>query len=70
MDGGWDARTGRRLWTLVPPHSGDFNVPTPLVHEGRLMVATENNGARGGRIINDIGDTAVIANNEPEQKPK
>jgi outer membrane protein assembly factor BamB/ABC-type phosphate/phosphonate transport system substrate-binding protein len=44
--GGWDARTGRRLWTLVPPKSGDFNVPTPVAHEGRLVVATENNGAR------------------------
>lgn len=44
--GGWDARTGRRLWTLAPPQSGDFNVPTPLAHEGRLLVVTENNGAR------------------------
>lgn len=44
--GGWDARTGRRLWTLVPPRSGDFNVPTPLAVDGQLLVATENNGTR------------------------
>ena len=44
--GGWDPRTGRRLWTLTPPRSGDFNVPTPVAHEGRLLVVTENNGAR------------------------
>jgi hypothetical protein len=31
---------------LSPPKSGDFNVPTPVVHEGRLLVVTESNGAR------------------------
>lgn len=44
--GGWDVKTGRRLWRVAPPLSGDFNVPTPLVLNGRLLVATENNGAR------------------------
>lgn len=44
--GGWDCRTGKRLWTLAPPKSGDFNVPTPIAIEGKLLVATENNGAR------------------------
>lgn len=44
--GGWDIGTGRRLWKLKPPHDGDFNVPTPVTHQGRLIVATENNGAR------------------------
>lgn len=44
--GGWDVRTGRRLWRVVPALSGDFNVPTPLALNGRLLVATENNGAR------------------------
>ncbi len=44
--GGWDPATGRRLWTLVPPEPGDFNVPTPLVVDGGLIVATENNGTR------------------------
>ena len=44
--GGWDIATGNRLWTLKPPHDGDFNVPTPVAVDGRLLVATENNGAR------------------------
>jgi outer membrane protein assembly factor BamB len=44
--GGWDPETGRRLWRLVPPSDGDFNVPTPIAWQGKLLVATENNGAR------------------------
>ncbi|MCX8090292.1 MAG: PQQ-binding-like beta-propeller repeat protein [Verrucomicrobiae bacterium] len=44
--GGWDIKTGARLWRGAPPLSGDFNVPTPLVLDGKLFVATENNGAR------------------------
>ena len=44
--GGWDPATGRRLWRLVPPNPGDFNVPTPLAWQGKLIVATENNGTR------------------------
>lgn len=44
--GGWDVATGERRWTLKPENSGDFNVPTPILQEGRLLVATENNGAR------------------------
>lgn len=55
--GGWDAADGKRLWTIVPEFPNDFNVPTPVVHDGRLIVATENNGTRlfcfdrDGRII-------------------
>jgi outer membrane protein assembly factor BamB/ABC-type phosphate/phosphonate transport system substrate-binding protein len=44
--GGWDAKTGRRLWQLVPPVGGDFNVPTPIAVDGGLIVSTENNGTR------------------------
>ena len=44
--GGWDPRSGRRLWTLTPPAGGDFNVPTPVVVGDRLLVTTENNGTR------------------------
>lgn len=44
--GGWDPQTGRRLWTLKPPETNDFNVPTPVAVGGRLLVATENNGTR------------------------
>ncbi len=44
--GGWDPNTGRRLWTLLPTKKGDFNVPTPVALDGRVLIATENNGTR------------------------
>jgi outer membrane protein assembly factor BamB len=44
--GGWDAKTGKRLWTLTPEQRKDFNVPTPIVVGDRLLVTTENNGTR------------------------
>jgi outer membrane protein assembly factor BamB/ABC-type phosphate/phosphonate transport system substrate-binding protein len=44
--GGWDVRTGKRLWEIQPEVSGDFNVPTPVLVEDRLFVNTENNGGR------------------------
>ncbi len=44
--GGWDPNTGRRLWTLLPVKKGDYNVPTPVDLDGRLLIATENNGTR------------------------
>ncbi len=44
--GGWDAKTGKRLWSLIPPELGDFNVPTPVVLGERLLVSSENNGTR------------------------
>lgn len=53
---GWDAQTGRQLWSIKPRTPGDFNVPTPLVVGDKLLVATENNGGRlygfgaGGKI--------------------
>ena len=55
--GGWDVKTGERLWQLVPPTEGDFNVPTPISVNDGIIVATENNGTRfyrfdaAGRII-------------------
>jgi outer membrane protein assembly factor BamB len=55
--GGWDAKTGARLWQLLPATEGDFNVPTPIAMNGGIIVATENNGTRlyrfddAGRII-------------------
>lgn len=51
--GGWDFHTGKRLWTLTPSRSGDFNVPTPLEVNGQLLVATENNGTRLYRFRKD-----------------
>ena len=44
--GGWDPATGKRLWELTPPVEGDFNVPTPVAVDGRLLVTSENNGTR------------------------
>ena len=55
--GGWDVKTGERLWQLVPPVEGDFNVPTPIALPNSVLVTTENNGTRlyrfdkNGRII-------------------
>src|SRR5438132_1329002 len=55
--GGWDVKSGKRLWQLVPPKEGDFNVPTPIAADGGVIVTTENNGTRlyrfdeSGRII-------------------
>ncbi len=68
--GGWDVKTGKRLWQLVPPTEGDFNVPTPVVVAGGLLVATENNGTRlyhfdaAGRIISK--PVAVFAELAPD----
>jgi outer membrane protein assembly factor BamB len=44
--GGWDAETGKRLWSVTPEYEGDFNVPTPVAWKDRLVVSTENNGCR------------------------
>jgi outer membrane protein assembly factor BamB len=51
-----------RLWQLVPPTEGDFNVPTPIAVDGGVIVSTENNGTRfyrfdeSGRIIPKAAD--------------
>lgn len=44
--GGWDIKTGKRLWKLIPPEDYDFNVPTPVNVDGKLLLTTENNGTR------------------------
>ncbi len=44
--GGWDPATGKRLWQHVPTEGSDFNVTTPLIHDGHLLLATENNATR------------------------
>jgi outer membrane protein assembly factor BamB len=51
--GGWDVASGKRLWTITPENSNDFNVPTPLVHQGRLIVSTEHNGTRMFQFANE-----------------
>jgi outer membrane protein assembly factor BamB len=57
---GWDAATGRELWKIEPPSSGDFNVPTPMVVGDRLFAASENNGARLYRV-----DAQGVPNPQP-----
>ena len=66
--GGWDVKTGQRLWQLVPPTEGDFNVPTPIALDGGVLVSTENNGTRlyhfdeSGRIIpKPVGEFADLS---------
>lgn len=44
--GGWNLATGERLWTVIPPDPGDFNVPSPLTYQSGVVVVSENNGAR------------------------
>lgn len=44
--GGWDVESGKRMWTVQPDAPGDFNVPTPLMYHGDLVVSTENNATR------------------------
>jgi outer membrane protein assembly factor BamB len=44
--GGWEVASGRRLWTLTAEHTGDFNVPSAVAIGRRLLLASENNGAR------------------------
>lgn len=63
---GWDAATGRRLWTVTPPRPKDFNVPTPIAWRGHLIVCTENNGVRMFRFRDggEIDPTPVAASNE------
>lgn len=63
--GGWDLKTGRRLWSVKPESSGDFNVGTPVVVGERLLVSTENNGARIFRFGKDgVADPKPVAKND------
>ena len=66
--GGWDVKTGARLWQFVPPTEGDFNVPTPIAVNDGIIVATENNGTRyyrfdeSGRIVpKPVGEFADLS---------
>ncbi|MCA9068294.1 MAG: PQQ-like beta-propeller repeat protein, partial [Planctomycetaceae bacterium] len=62
--GGWDPKTGKRLWRLEPPEKNDFNVPTPIAVDGKLLVATENNGTRLYRFRdNGLIDPTPLAQN-------
>jgi outer membrane protein assembly factor BamB len=44
---GIESQTGRRLWSYSLPHRGsNQNSPTPVFHQGRLLVGGENRGIR------------------------
>lgn len=44
---GIESQTGRRLWAYYLPHEGsNQNSPTPVFHEGRLLIGGENRGIR------------------------
>ena len=63
---------------LIEADSGKLQVRGCSFGTGELSIAlrqglehaiiTENNGVRGVEILNQIGDNAIIANNEPERK--
>ena len=44
--GGWNPKTGPRLWEVIPPDGSDFNVTTPVITGRRILLATENNATR------------------------
>jgi outer membrane protein assembly factor BamB len=44
--GSWDIETGERIWTLMPKEEGEFNVPTPVIVEDKLLLSMEKNGTR------------------------
>ena len=42
---GVESKTGRKLWEFPFPHVGsDQNMPTPTVHNGRILLGGENRG--------------------------
>jgi len=42
---GVESQTGRKLWEFPFPHVGsDQNMPTPAVHNGRILLGGENRG--------------------------
>lgn len=55
--GGWDPATGKRLWMVANEDTNDYNVGTPLVVDGKLIVSTDANKTRlftfepGGKIV-------------------
>jgi outer membrane protein assembly factor BamB len=68
--GGWDPNTGQRLWELLPPEKGDFNVTTPVNVNGQILLSTKKNGTRlhafgsDGRILS--APTAWNPNLKPD----
>ena len=55
--GGWSIDDGRRLWEMKPAVHGDFNVPTPLLLQDRIVLVSENNSVR----IHSIDESGVVS---------
>jgi outer membrane protein assembly factor BamB len=55
--GGWDAKTGQRLWTLAVDASYGYIVPSPVAVGGKLLLTSDQEDARmmdfaaAGRIV-------------------
>jgi outer membrane protein assembly factor BamB len=44
--GGWDAKTGKRIWRLAVDTSKGYIVPTPVAVAGKLFLATSDQDSR------------------------
>jgi outer membrane protein assembly factor BamB len=58
---GVDRETGRLLWEFPFPHTGsNQNMPTPVIHQGRVLLGGENRGIHGLEpILKDDGTWSV-----------
>jgi len=59
--GGWDVKTGRRLWTLEVAYTSGYIVPTPVAVNGRILLTSDQEDAR---LLGFNSDGAI----EPEPK--
>jgi len=59
--GGWDVKTGRRLWTLEVAYMAGYIVPTPVAVDGRILLTSDQEDAR---LFGFSSDGAI----EPEPK--
>jgi outer membrane protein assembly factor BamB len=63
--GGWDAKTGKRLWRLASRIGKGFGVPTPVAVGDRLLSSSENSGTRLYKFGKDgVIDPHAIASND------
>ena len=64
---GVDSRTGEFLWDFPFPHVGsDQNMPTPTIHNGRVLLDSENRGIHS--IRPELNDGKWTATGEWHQK--
>ncbi|MHC4879007.1 MAG: outer membrane protein assembly factor BamB family protein [Planctomycetota bacterium] len=64
---GVESRTGKFLWEFPFPHIGsDQNMPTPTLHNGRVLLGGENRGIHG--IRPELNDGKWMVTDEWHQK--